>query len=316
MMNGMIWGTVAGAALLVAVAAGCDSSGALPTTHEPPPVNDATEQAKKGYWEALRAGNVPAVLDAHRRMIAVFEARPTDHELARLIGFNNIFLVAYDAVEPREEPALRTDALEYTELAVRLPNDPYMQLYNSAFWGGTLYTTGARRNDPAAAQQGRDLLEAVVQKIPAFGLLTRSVVMRQAARGSQDWAISLESIFRFYERCTGQRIDRAHPDLTPVLARPFADPDSTCGNWEHAPHNIQGSLLHLGDSLVKNDQPDAARPVYELIERTEGYQGWAFASLVEERLASDLAKRARLYDQGEPFEQPEVGADCLSCHQR
>src|SRR5438132_430325 len=81
---------------------------------------------------------------------------------------------------------------------------------------------------------------------------TRGDVMNSAALGSADFASSLESYFRFFETCTGTTIDRVHPDLTPVLARPFASSESSCTNWSHVPHGIQGFLFMLADALVKN----------------------------------------------------------------
>ena len=119
------------------------------------------------------------------------------------------------------------------------------------------------------------------------------------------------------DQCTGQAIDRVYPDMTVVLARPFADPDTACTNWEHAAHGIQGFLFTLADALVKNGQVAAARPVYALVKQTEGFATWSFASRVDERLSSDLDARAAMYTMGgDPRQQPLVGLECVGCHQR
>lgn len=313
--------TATGLTFFASMAMGCDDSTDSTDLTDATAAGDAStaaaEQAKDQFWDAFRAGDSGGVRVAHDQMIASFEAQPVDHELARLIGFGFIFFVAEDlVVDPAEEPDYFANAVRYTQLAVDLADDPRTRIYNTGFAGGTLYASGAINGDPAAAQQGRDVLDALTREIPAFGYLTRADAMRQAPRDTPDWDISLESLFLFFEQCTGETLDREQPDMTPVLDRPFADPDTTCGNWEHAEHGIQGALFNLADSMVKNGQPDAARSVYAFIPQTEGYDSWPFTNLVDERLSSDLAARAALYDDPDPSTHPRPGADCFGCHQQ
>jgi hypothetical protein len=281
---------------------------------------DEAEQAKQTFYEAMRSGNVETVIAAREGMEVAFAAHLDDDVLARLIGFAYVVpFVESIGTAPPDLPQIAASlasGVAFSEQAVALQSDPHLKTYNSAFYGGLLYSQAAMTNDQAAMQRARDTLDKVTREIPAFGFLTRGDVMRDAPRGSPDFATSLESYFRFYERCTGTAIDRAHPDLTPVLRRPFADPDSTCTNWDNAPYGIQGALLSFGDVLVKNGQPDAARGVYAIIPQTESYAGWPYRALADERLASDLAARAAQYETGDPRAQPRVGTSCFGCHQR
>jgi hypothetical protein len=180
-----------------------------------------------------------------------------------------------------------------------------------------LYAGARDPSDTASSNEARLILEGVIEELPAFGLLSRADIMVGPPKNTPDFALALESYFLFYEQCTGTKLDRERPDLASILVRPFADPSTTCTNWAHAPHAIQGTLLNFADALVKAGKVDAARPVYAIIKKSEGYDSWKFAAVVDERLGSDLNARAALYDgAGEPRAAPRIGVGCFGCHQR
>lgn len=307
---------VASVLLATGVAAGCSSSSSDTSANAPASTaaDDAT-LAKQAFWTTLNAGDFHATMTAHERMIAAFEAHPEDDELARLIGFVYVLPIEQGGADEATTRDLFGDAVRYAKLAVDIPHDPQRKLYNSAFWAGLTYTQAGFAGDAATEADARATLDEVVASMPAFGLLTRADVMIDSPVESPDFATGLESYFRFYEQCSGAKLDRARPDLTPVLNRPFADASSTCGNSAHAPHGVQGVLLNFADALVKNGQAEAARPVYETIQRSEGFATWPFASVVADRLASDLAARTTAYTSGDPRARPRIGAGCFSCHQ-
>jgi hypothetical protein len=216
-----------------------------------------------------------------------------------------------------EQAARLDEAVSWLEKAVEISRDYHVKTYNSGFLGGLVYSRGQRLGNAADAQRGRDLMEQLTREIPAFGYGTRGDVMNNNPYGTADWATALESYFRFFEVCTGTTIDRQNPDVSVVLRRPIVNPDSTCTNWSHAAHGIQGFLMMFADALVKNGQPAAARPVLQVIKQTDGFANWQFKSVVDERLAADLDARVLLYRNNDPAAQPPpLGAGgCLGCHQ-
>lgn len=147
-----------------------------------------------------------------------------------------------------------------------------------------------------------------------MGNLTRAAALSRAPAKSADFALALESYFLAYEACTGAHFDRDKPDLTPIVGK-LADP--TCGNMPHVPHALEGQLFQFGDMLVKANKVDGARGVYATVKKTKDYPKWAFRSVVDARLATDLEARAHLYADSDPANDPSLGASpCLGCHQR
>jgi len=299
--------------MTIMMLAGCGS-----TNEEPAP---STTEAKESFWDAVGSGDIDAVPPARDRMLAAFE-KEREPDTARLIGMSYLLSMAeQDKTRPPDLAAIddaMTKGGDYLDLATQLSApDQARASWNSGFFGALLVSRGSFRSDEATIQRGRDMLASVAREIPSFGLLATADVMRDTAAGSNDFTRAVESYFQYYERCTGTTIDREHPDLAVVLKRPFADPHPSCGNEPHVPHNVQGGLFCFADSLVKANKVDAARPIYDLIEKTEGFDSWKYASLVDDRLSSDLAARAAAYQSGgNPRRQPAVGTDCFGCHQR
>ncbi len=308
------------AALFVAAVAGCSSSSSNDDTSAQNATGDADlAKAKSDFWAAFTSGDVDATANARQGLIGVLATHPNDDQLARWIGFSGVLpmATATGPVDPAKAGAMMSEALQYLKTAVDVSSDPHARTYNSDFYAGMIYTRASFTSDQAAAEQARGMLQSVVDGIPAFGYLARADIMADAPKTSPDFALALESYFRFYEQCTGTKIDRDKPDLSAILKRPFADPDTACTNWEHAPHAIQGALVAFGDALVKGGKVDAARPVYAIVKQTEGFDTWKLAQAVDQRLSSDLAGRAASYDtRGDPTTKPHVGLGCFGCHEK
>jgi hypothetical protein len=307
---------------LAGATAGCSSSSSDDTTADAPQTstNEAIE-AKAEFWQKFGGGDLQGALTAQQKMIAAYPANPQDDELARLIGFAYLLGVGTANGPPtKPDPAALQNSIHYAQLAVDNAPTPAAKNYDSGFLGGFGYSVASFSGDTAAQENYRQLIENVTRSsIPAFGYLTRADVMAGAAKGSADFASSLESYFRFYEVCTGKQIDRKNPDPAALLTRPFVIDDPACGNSTKVPHNASGSLMNLADAMVKAGNIEGAKPVYAAIKRSEGFAGWnpSFAKVVDERLAGDLKARAAEYDKpGNPMTQPFIGVGCGGCHQR
>ncbi|WP_394832276.1 hypothetical protein LVJ94_37745 [Pendulispora rubella] len=334
--------TILGTGALVAAALGCSEAGAKPasdvtatsgattsgaaasgaTTNGAATTTDASARAAKdAFWEAFRSMDLDAIATSRDKMIAIFNASPKDADLATIGGFAYVIPVQTmryggPPMDPAKIPAHFELAVRYTQQGVDASPDEQSKIFNTAFAGGVLYSAAMVKQDWAAAQKGREMEKLVTAHMPALGYATVTDLMNGAPRNSPDFATSIDSIFRLYEMCSGVKFDRARPDVRPLAKRPFANPSRDCGNAYNWPHSIQGYLLNFGDILVKNQQPDAARPVYEFISKSEGYDTWnpKFKHIVEERLASDLSKRAAEYNGADPQKQPLIGGGCFTCH--
>jgi hypothetical protein len=273
------------------------------------------QQAKLDFWDAFQTGKMDAVPAARDAMLAAFDPSSGDFEGARFIGMSYILTAAAsarpqfigsDAGGPPRGPSNDVtdafqNAVKYTTLAANMApsNTGVIDLGHEA---DALYAQGVVMRDQSTADKGRELLAQVTTAYPIYGYLTRAPVYTAQPVGSTDFAVGLESLYAMFEACTNTKIDREHPDVSAMLGDVT---DRHCGNSEaHIPHNLEGTLLMFGDTLVKIGKPDDARRVFQTVTKTRDYPNWAFRSDLEARLASDLTTI------------PASGQSCLTCHQR
>lgn len=318
-----LFGLLAG----VVIGTGCssstsdDDSANAPAASSAAPTTEEATQAKAEFWQKFGGGDIPGAMAAHKKMLDAFPAASHDDELARLIGFAYLLGVGTSDGPPAQpDPAVLQNSIRYAQLAVDNAPNPLAKTYDTGFLGGFGYSVANFSGDTTAQERYRQLIDGVVKSsIPAFGLLTQADVMTGSPKGSPDFETALEAYFRFYEVCTGKKLDRKTPDPKTLLARPFVIDDPACGNSAKVPHNASGSLMNFADTMVKSGNVDGARPIYAAIKQSEGFAGWSpsFAKAVDDRLGSDLKARAARYDGGgNPMAQPMIGVGCGGCHQR
>jgi hypothetical protein len=304
--------------LTVTVAA-CGSSAGDDPSGGPAEMTDA----KAEMWNAIWTGDLAAAYDARQHLLALVASQP-DEEAYRLIG-RSFGLVNAEAQSGKPVPkedvadmqASMTNEDDYLKKAIDASQDPYEKALNIANYSGSRYSLSKLSHDAAGVQHAIDLMNQVKDQYPALGLFAKAPKLMRAQKSDPDYAQAMEDIFQGYEACLGRKIDRAHPDMSGATTGPF--PYDVCGNNPKAPHTAEGTLMIFGDMLVKNGQVDAARPVYEEIKKSAAFSTWPYKDQVDARLSSDLAARAKAYDDpnGTPRSQPVPGASpCLSCHQR
>jgi len=307
---------VFGIILLVGGAAACGTGDDAGTTAPA----TTPEAAKAEFWDAMWAGNVDAVPAAREHLLAALDAHPEDQEIARLAG--RTYDLELSESQLGAHPVPFTDFRtyiqnegKYLQHAIDVSTDPYAHALNVANYSGVPYALGALDNDSAKMADAVAMMDEVKREYPALGLFALGPKLMRASKTSPDFAKALEDMFAGYEVCAKTKIDRAHPDFVPVLHASFTE--RACMNLPTAPHNIEGTAMMFADMLVKNAQPDAARPIYEAIKTVDSYSTWRYRDRLEQRMAEDLAARAAKYDAGDPRSQPSLGASpCLGCHQR
>jgi hypothetical protein len=319
--------------IVLGALAGLGCGGSDGTTPAPAPKPDPMTQAEAKFWDAFLDGDIGAVPAARDEMLAAFDPSSGDYEGARFIGMSYLLSVAEGGLggggppagggppmgggAPMFPAAIATyfdDAVKYTALAANIA-PASAGVTDRGHEADALYAAGLVTRDASLVEQARTLLQnVVIPAYPIYGYLTEAPVFVGQPASTPDFATGLGSLFLMIEACTGTRLDRDHPDVTAMLGK-VRDPD--CGNGKpHIPHNLEGTLLMFGDSLVKGGKPDAARPVYETVTKTEGYAEWPLRSVVESRLSADLDALAAAYLGPDP---PAVGSSthpCLQCHQR
>jgi len=279
-----------------------------------PPQQDEAA-AEDRFWSAFLAADIDSAGKAQADMIAALPDGG-DPVAERFIGMSFMLQVAeasHESTAPNAPVAMQ-QGLEHVSRAYAEggPGDAVDLGHQSDFQ----YVIAGFMHNASLADQGRAGLQHAAEALPVFGNIARAPLFSAQALTSPDFPIGLESWFAAYEACLGKPVDRDQPDLSGLLTLTHP-PEQECGNNPHATHVLEGGLLEFADTLVKAQKPEEARPIYELITQTPDFAAWPFASLVHDRLGSDLHARAALFADSDPSNDPPLGAgNCLQCHQK
>jgi hypothetical protein len=131
--------------------------------------------------------------------------------------------------------------------------------------------------------------------------------------------------FTALDDCAGFRIPRLFP-IVPRFAFSYlalrARHDFVCFDTDVAPHNLEGTLLGLGDVLLKAGKLWRARMVYEGVKRAPHYSTWPYRDRLEARLAEPERLRDKFradtgkFDVAEPAMFFQSSFACTGCHAR
>ncbi len=134
---------------------------------------------------------------------------------------------------------------------------------------------------------------------------------------------SIQGYFATFDTCAGFRAPRAFPRLGPVLYGYIAlraRKDPVCYNTALAPHNMEATLLGLGDAYVKQGKLKTARIAYRSAKRAPSYSSWLYQEELECRLAnldelqSKFRSETAMLDVSEPAMFFQCSFSCTACH--
>lgn len=255
--------------------------------------------ATAAFWDAMRAD----VKDERAAAIAGLEAAVDEHdgeeELHLLLGLAHLWRLAEplpaEAADPNVQLQSALASREHLERAYELcPTDHRIP----AWLGPILVNTGRALNDQATIDEGMAILQQGIDHYPSFVLFSKLLVYADAPRDSADFQQALDAIEANIDYCTGTT-------------------DPACSNHPHAAHNIEGSMVFLGDVFAKAGQRDDALATYEAAMQAATYDGWNWHALLEDRIATVDARVAALGND-DPADDPEVmwkaGNQCSICH--
>ena len=134
---------------------------------------------------------------------------------------------------------------------------------------------------------------------------------------------SIDGYMATMDACAGFRVPRAFPRLGPVLysyLKLRGRKDSVCYNSDIAPHNLEATLLGLGDAHLKNGSIAKARMAYRSVRRAPTYSSWLYKEQLECRLANLEGTRDKFradsgkLDVTEPAMFLQSSFSCTACH--
>jgi hypothetical protein len=265
------------------------------------------------FWDAFYAGDVARAEEVGALLDTDIERQPEAFYPTFLRGLTDFWWLAesgrHGTLAPGDAAEVSFRALDAMERAWELaPGDD--RLYG--WHGGLLTAMGRATGSEELTARGLDELALGSELHPSIALFTTFGLFESAPAGSPDFARAVDAFWALADRCVAGGLDRHNPDMAPhvdALAEPY------CGNLSITPHNWEGFWSRAGDLLLKNGEPDVARVLYANA-RLQDLETWPFRDLLDEKVAT-LAERGALYADGDPGNDPPLGAEtafCATCH--
>lgn len=178
--------------------------------------------------------------------------------------------------------------------------------------------------DGALLQEGLRGIRIDACKDPAFnGFVQGWVFSAVMSENDCHYREAIQGYFATFDTCAGFRTPRSFPRLGPVLYGYIAlraRKDPVCYNTALAPHNMEATLLGMGDAYVKQGRLGTARIAYRSAKRAPSYSNWLYQEQLECRLANLDALKTKfraetaLLDVSEPAMLFQGSFSCTACH--
>jgi hypothetical protein len=312
--------------LVMLAACGTDESSpnGLPGSQNEPPIEQQADNARAIFDDIFMSAQYERIPEARAALQSVYDKDPSvnDGDVAMLLGVTYLWSTA-----EWERDASRSDDERYEEVLLGdevltaakgyRPQDGRVH-----GWLGIMKAFRAQKElDLALYHESVDLINEGVSLYPQFALLVVSFVKSSWPAMTTEFTDAVEHIWRNVDVCIMGEIDRTNPDFAPYMSL-TSDTEGNrraCWNTPVVPHNLEGFWFHMGDLLVKNNQPDVAQIAYGNAKLVPGYSTWRYRSELEDRLARTHENAAAYLDddsQNDPPLLPQTTFQCTLCHAR
>lgn len=282
------------------------------------------EQAAGYFWHVFQRGDYAHADQALSRLQAAYQANPTDPRLVELTGLAGFWKVVEHGRDGT--PAIATLPLAQQSLNLLSQSqelDPGNRL-TPAFVSTARYEVGAIQGMPCIMNQAAKELRFNTERYPKFhGFVEGWVLTAMLPPSHPCYDDAVEAYFETLDSCAGIRIPRIFPKVGPIglsLVAKKSKCETVCYNTNFAPHNLEGTLLGLGDALLKRGDIRTARIVYESIPNVGNYRHWPFKEVLKQRLCNMETLRKKFVadsgctDVSEPAMLYQSSISCSACH--
>jgi tetratricopeptide (TPR) repeat protein len=259
--------------------------------------------ATKAFWQALGDGDHAARAAAIEGLEAAAKEYPDEEQFALLLGLANLWRVAEPL--PEDEAVFVQSALaakSELERAYELcPTD-----HRIAAWLGPVYVNmGKALNDQETIDQGLAVLQKGIDHYPSFVMFSKVLVYANEPATDPNFQNAVDAVYANMDYCAAEG------------GGFIADP--ACRNTAQGWHNIEGSMVFLGDVFAKAGRKDDALNFYQSAKDSDDYASWDWQSLLDDRIAT-LDDRTAAYTTEDTADDPDAAwtstYQCAICHSR
>ena len=282
--------------------------------------------AARNFWRILQTANYSQLDDATEQLAQACQGAPNDGKLRELLGLSRLWKVLEHnraCIPASDLHELARLSLEDVEEAARL--DPCNPL-TPAFISGARYQIGALEGNAEMIQQATCELEQSTNRFPQFhGFVQGWIMTAMLPPEDPCYEQGVDAYFRTINSCAGGgiKLSKTRPRIGRI---PFfflamtSKKQTVCYDSTVAPHNLEGTLLGLGDAFLKQGKLEQAKMVYETVRRVPAYDSWPYQKTLEHRLANMecLSVKFRAdsgqLDVAEPAMMFQSSISCTACH--
>lgn len=279
--------------------------------------------AEEVFWRTLHGGRYEDIPSTIEVLTKAFKEHPYDPAIARRLGF----LHGWKLVERNRMqtiPATIADeavlSQHYYDAAYRLdPTDERMLGLRSVL----RMLNGQNDDDQKALREGYFMGQEANRRFPQFNYFAISVPLATLPHTDPRFKESVEMQWKLLDSCDSWNDLKLNLSREEYAKR-FPGPKRVCwDNWI-APHNMKGTLLHMGDILVKDGDWQKGVEIYQRIKGIPDYENWPLKDFLEERIRDAQANvenfrvdySKRLTERvTRPAMLVDTGYICVSCHQ-
>lgn len=286
-------------------------------------VTPTAKLAEETFWNTLHGGKyeeIPATIDL---LTKAFREHPQDPHLARRLGF----LHAWRLLERNRMEAIPATIADHAILSQHFydasrrlnPTDDRMLGAQAVL----RMLNGMVGKDERLVREGYFMGKESNEKFPEFNFFTISVALAALPHTDPLFKEAVDMQWKLMESCDtfgDLKLNLTREDY----AKRFPGPKRVCWDSWIAPHNIKGTLLHMGDILVKNGDWRGGVEIYSRIKAIQDYENWPMKDFLESRIRDAQANvehfRVDYTDRlTETIRRPAMlmhtGYFCVSCHQ-
>ena len=307
----------------------CESALSAPADFhvKPRPTYETAEGtiAAKTFWRIFQTADFSKSDYALELLAQAAEGAPNDGKLRELVGLCRLWKVLEHnrvCMPSSDLHDLARQSLVDFEETVRL--DPCNRL-TAAFLSGAKYQVGMLEGNAEMIQEASCELEQSTNRFPQFhGFVQGWITTAMLPCDDPCYEHGLDAYFRTINSCAGGiKLSKERPRIGRI---PFAflaitsKKETVCYDSTVAPHNLEGTLLGLGDAFLKQGKLQQAKMVYETVRRVPAYDSWPYKKILEHRLDNMdcLSRKFRadsgLLDVSEPAMLFQSSISCTCCH--
>lgn len=281
------------------------------------------KEAEALFWRTLHGGDYDAVPKTIAALTRAFLVNPNDPDLARRLGFLHAWRILernrLDTIPDNISESAVLSRYYYEESYQIDPSDIRMMGAVSVI----RMLNGLIAHDERLMRDGYFLGIESNRQFPEFNYFTTSAALAIVAHSDPLFKEAVDYQWKLMKSCG------SFDDLKENLSREeFAkrNPGAKRVCWDSwiAPHNMKGTLLHMGDILVKNGNWRGGVDIYERIRKVQDFENWPMRDFLEERIRNAESNvehfrvdyTSRLQEKiVRPAMLIHTGYFCVSCHQ-